>query len=146
VFLKHIITQDGYSVVYFYDGHNKRKKHFVHRLIAQLFIGNPDNKKEVNHKDMNPSNNDISNLEWVTRNENVTHRKLMGGYEKQITQKQRDWCRVLGMEGRKMTSEQVEFIRSNYKRYHNAKELADMFNVSASTIRACYHKRSYFST
>lgn len=45
----------------------------IHRLVAQKFIENPDNKKYVNHKDGNKSNNDISNLEWVTFSENMQH-------------------------------------------------------------------------
>lgn len=51
------------------------KKNFkVHRLVALAFIPNPENKSDVNHKDKNPLNNNISNLEWNTRKENNQHR------------------------------------------------------------------------
>lgn len=45
----------------------------AHRAVALTFIPNPDNKPEVNHKDMDRSNNHMSNLEWVTHAENVQH-------------------------------------------------------------------------
>lgn len=53
--------------------YNKINNFYFHRLVAQAFIPNPDKKKEVNHIDFNRINNNISNLEWVTRKENVHH-------------------------------------------------------------------------
>ena len=50
-----------------------RKSFKIHRLVAIAFITNPENKPEVNHKDKNKLNNNINNLEWATRSENMSH-------------------------------------------------------------------------
>lgn len=50
---------------------NKPFQPFVHKLIAEHFIDNPNNLSEVNHIDHNKLNNDINNLEWCTRKENI---------------------------------------------------------------------------
>ena len=50
----------------------------AHRIIAEVFLPNPDNKPEVNHKDGNKHNNAVANLEWVTHLENEEHAKTAG--------------------------------------------------------------------
>ena len=51
----------------------KRKNGYVHRLVAQAFLENPDGKNEINHKDYNKYNNNVENLEWCDRIENIHH-------------------------------------------------------------------------
>ena len=62
----------GYLVVHL-KANNNRKVSYIHRLVAEHFIDNPENKPEVNHKDYNRHNNDVNNLEWVSRQENVNY-------------------------------------------------------------------------
>lgn len=55
-----------------------RTRHLVHRLVAIAFIENVDNKPIINHIDNDPSNNDVSNLEWCTYSENLIHAERQG--------------------------------------------------------------------
>ena len=70
--LKPWITKDGYLMYGLY-GYDKRKKLYLHRIIATAFIDNPEGKPCVNHIDENKLNNDLSNLEWCTAKENNVH-------------------------------------------------------------------------
>ena len=61
-YLRVCICKDGIS-----------RHHFVHRLVAAAFIANENNLPQVNHKDENPANNCVDNLEWCTPWENMMH-------------------------------------------------------------------------
>ena len=62
-----------YQFVGLYDKEGKRKQYSIHRLVAEMFISNPNNKPQVNHLDGNKLNNYVSNLEWVNNSENQKH-------------------------------------------------------------------------
>lgn len=76
-----IMNQDtdryGYKGVCIHVGEYK-KRHTVHRLVAEAFIPNPNNLPEVNHKDGDKQNNNVENLEWVTGSENIRHAIIHG--------------------------------------------------------------------
>ena len=64
----------GYQVVGLWEGTpSKMRKLSVHRLVAEAFISNPENKPCINHIDGIRNNNNITNLEWVTPSENTQH-------------------------------------------------------------------------
>lgn len=63
----------GYFQVWLRDNKGKRKDLYVHRLVAEAFIPNPEGKPQVNHKDEVKSNNCVDNLEWMTAKENMNY-------------------------------------------------------------------------
>ena len=78
-FLKPNIMVHGYVCVHLYSGGKQtRAVKTVHQLVAQTFIPNPQNHREVNHKNFLRRDNHVENLEWVTRKENVQHALVAG--------------------------------------------------------------------
>lgn len=72
---------NGYHTINVYVdiGHGLVKQtRFVHRLVAEGFVPNPNSKPEVNHLDGNKCNNVARNLEWVTAGENALHAFKIG--------------------------------------------------------------------
>lgn len=58
---------------------NHKKRAYIHRLVATAFIPNPENKRDVNHKNGNTKDNRLENLEWTTHRENTIHgRDVLG--------------------------------------------------------------------
>ncbi len=73
-------TRHGYLQISLTKGNGTIKtSYLVHRLIADTFIENPENKKTVNHKNGLKDDNRVDNLEWATQQENVRHaRDILG--------------------------------------------------------------------
>lgn len=79
-YLKNTINRNGYCKVTLQK--NKYKKMFsIHRLVAEAFIPNVENKPQVNHIDGNKQNNNIKNLEWVTAKENMNKAVEIGLFD-----------------------------------------------------------------
>lgn len=67
-------TKTGYLRVYLRrDSTGKREDVYIHRLVAESFIPNPEDLPEVNHIDSDVNNNCIDNLEWISRKDNLKH-------------------------------------------------------------------------
>ena len=107
-----------------------KKLLFVHRLVAEKYVPNPENKTQVNHKDGNKLNNKAENLEWVTNKENRNHAMEMGLH---FCGEKCSWS--------KLTNKQVDFIRNHTEL--NSKELAELFEVSDSHIREIRRNESW---
>jgi hypothetical protein len=80
-----------------------RKNKYVHRLVGELYIPNPDNLPQIDHKDSNKLNNHYTNLEWVTNKENMD-RAIKNGLMKHGEQ----------YEHSKLTELDIKYIRENY--------------------------------
>ena len=76
-FMKPFSARGGYLVIDLLDGNGKsgRKTHYVHRLVAEAFIPNPNNLTEINHKNEDKTDNRVENLEWCDRSYNVNYGK-----------------------------------------------------------------------
>jgi hypothetical protein len=75
--LKINFDDKGYSQIRFCVN-NKKSTKKIHRLVALVFIENPLNLPQVNHKDGNKKNNNVNNLEWCTRSQNIRHAIRLG--------------------------------------------------------------------
>jgi hypothetical protein len=124
----------GYSYVILYQ--NKVTKVFkIHRLVAQAFILNPENKREVNHINGIKFHNQLENLEWCTPSENRIH-----AYKTKLRRSNE------GEQNNnvKLTQIQVDEIRQKYiPRKHSIYKLAKEYNISSSQIFVIVNHKSW---
>jgi hypothetical protein len=92
-FIKPYTSKIGYKVTLLYKDNRKDRKHyFVHQLVAETYLEKPAYKCEINHIDGNKTNNHVSNLEWVTHQQNMQHAHNTEFYDKSICfQDWSDW-------------------------------------------------------
>lgn len=111
------VTNAGYRMVVLTIDH-KKQYHNVHRIIAKAFIPNPQEHREVNHKDGNKLNNSVQNLEWVTTRKNQIHVRD-NGLSKKL----------------KLDKTRVKEIRNLYATgKYTTRQLAKIYNVGKTLI------------
>lgn len=129
-FLKTWLIGHGYETVMLYkDGVSA--KFLVHRLVAQTFIPNPDNLREVNHLDANKLNNRADNLEWVSSKENKRHAIALGLYENLG----RNTPKGSKHPSSKLTETQVREIKKRISNGEFKRALGREYGVSDTLIR-----------
>jgi hypothetical protein len=97
----------GYYASSLRNQSNKAINIKFHRIIAQTFIPNPENKPTVNHKDKNKENNTVDNLEWATQKEQISHQWNINPPERkqskqivyEVQQQNEEWKKILGYDG-----------------------------------------------
>ena len=125
------VNKKGYCSVRLKHG-DGGKTHLVHRLVAELYVENPDSKEQVNHKDGVKANNNHWNLEWVTCQENNDHAVLTG-----LVKRGKD------RPNSKMTDEQVLELRSLREEGHNYYELGRLFGIAYQTAHKICSRMTY---
>lgn len=120
IILKPVLDTHGYYRVTITFENHKQKVFQVHRLIAETFIPNPENKPQVNHKDGNKTNNNVENLEWVTVQENIVH-----AFENGLNKGSKPWLGKTGAEHNKSKA----IIRCDI----NGKELEEFPSITEAS-------------
>lgn len=131
------IDTDGYYRVDLYNNCHRTTTR-VHRLVAKAFIPKQSGKDDINHKDGNKKNNNVNNLEWCTKKENMAHAFAHG---------------LVHMEGRKPSygmlgkknpnggRQKAIRVIENKKVYKNLKICASDLNLRSKSISDCLRGR-----
>ena len=126
-----IINKSGYNTVMLYKN-TARKWIFVHRLVAEAFIPNPDNLPYINHKDENKLNNKVDNLEWCTSKYNSNY----GTRNKRISNTKRN---------NTYNTKPVICIETGII-YPSTREAERQTGIINTHISACCNKKPHYKT
>lgn len=146
--MSYTVNNRGYQTVVI-----RRKTHMIHRLVAQAFIPNPDNKPCVNHIDGNKLNNHVSNLEWCSIQENNLHARQTGLHKQAVGHKiqyQSDATKSKALANlknkSKLSPDQVRYVRQVFiprSKDFSATALAKQFGTSVAAMCKIVSGKSY---
>lgn len=126
IVMKQNITKFGYARINLRKAKSREyKSYFVHRLVASHFLSNKNNLPEVNHIDCNRLNNNVSNLEWISKEDNIRHSFIYGSASH----------KGLRNPNAKLNEDDIIAIRALHRtrKFYNT-QIAKLFRVSSSTI------------
>jgi len=126
---------DGYVCVRLTGG-GQRSLVRLHRLIALVFIPNPENHSIVNHIDHNPRNNAASNLEWCTQRQNIAHARFFGRMAD-------DYWRGRRSPNASLSDEQVRMCRFLRTRGASFATIAKAVGTNKKTVFRIIHGETY---
>lgn len=130
-------TSQGYKRVALCKS-GKHYKKFVHRLVAEAFVPNPNNFPVINHIDENPENNVCTNIEWCSVKYNVN----FGTRAEKFSEKTHGELHY----GHKLTEKEVRQIKKEYKKGvkgFGTESLASKYGVHRMTIKAILTGQSW---
>lgn len=119
-------TTKGYLFVGLYRN-DKPRLRFVHRLVAEAFVANPQGKRTVNHLNGDRADNRAINLEWATYSENHRHAYRELGRKSSVPMGERQWQA-------KLTEDKVRKVRQMRAGGMTCKAIAEHFGVGSSTV------------
>lgn len=129
--------KNGYQEVNLYPLTGRSKSYYVHRLIAETWLGEIPPKMSVNHKDFDKTNNSVSNLEIVSYSENSRHAYINGRIKPKPLPG--------SLHPRSKTNEkEVKKIRKEHDKHHSLKRLVDDYpHLSKGTLAKIIYKETW---